>query len=181
MQISQRTQANQHADEVDSSSLYALTPVTPEPTKSTASSSSETAGGMSGASSTSKPSVLPDSDSNIDPLVNLTDFSTTNFTLFPHVVDPAEGSSEEGDGSAGNSDQKKEERQHHLPKEAEVRPVTLFWDEPASPNGLILYYWLRYRKVVTESKEGESPVSDFNELSNWNVCLNSNSGITSEL
>ncbi|KAL5109940.1 hypothetical protein TcWFU_002385 [Taenia crassiceps] len=32
-------------------------------------------------------------------------------------------------------------------KETSTSPVKLFWNEPDSPNGLILYYWLQYRRT----------------------------------
>ncbi|VDL62968.1 unnamed protein product [Hymenolepis diminuta] len=77
VQISQRTQAFPHADEVLSSSLYALTPISPTSSSTFASDS---------MSSAAKPSI---SGQPPDPLANLSDsatFSVNNSTLFSHDI-----------------------------------------------------------------------------------------------
>ncbi|VUZ42156.1 unnamed protein product, partial [Hymenolepis diminuta] len=130
VQISQRTQAFPHADEVLSSSLYALTPISPTSSSTFASDS---------MSSAAKPSI---SGQPPDPLANLSDsatFSVNNSTLFSHDI------SSDSSNTAG-------QQQQQSVKETAVRPVTLFWNEPDAPNGLILYYWLQYRR----SSEGAS-------------------------
>ncbi|KAM3180061.1 hypothetical protein ACTXT7_017040, partial [Hymenolepis weldensis] len=91
-------------------------------------------------SSTAKPSV---SGQPPDPLANLSDpatFSINNSTLFSL------------DTSSDSSNAAGQQQQQHSVKETAVRPVTLFWNEPDAPNGLILYYWLQYRR----SSEGAS-------------------------
>eukprot|EP00108_Taenia_solium_P005524 TsM_000256600 transcript=TsM_000256600 gene=TsM_000256600 len=44
-------------------------------------------------------------------------------------------------------------------KETSTSPVKLFWNEPNSPNGLILYYWLQYRRTEAASTTPEESSS----------------------
>ncbi|VDO04942.1 unnamed protein product [Rodentolepis nana] len=137
VQISQRTQAFPHADAVLSSSLYALTPISP-----TSSSTLIT----NGLSNTKKPPLFGQPPDPLANLSNLATFSANNSTLFS-VHNSSVNSNALG------------QQQQQSTKEAGVRPVTLFWNEPDSPNGLILYYWLQYRKSSrgTTSEEASTP------------------------
>ncbi|CDS42114.1 insulin growth factor 1 receptor beta [Echinococcus multilocularis] len=51
-----------------------------------------------------------------------------------------------------------------IQKETSASPVLLFWNEPQSPNGLILYYWLQYRRA-----EGASAVPEESSSLPWFV------------
>ncbi|VDM17201.1 unnamed protein product [Hydatigera taeniaeformis] len=44
-------------------------------------------------------------------------------------------------------------------KETPASPIKLFWNEPNNPNGLILYYWLQYRRTEGASTTPEESSS----------------------